>query len=165
MSYSDLGATRGISRSSAERLARRQRWPRQVGNDGFARVLVPVEWTSLTDASPDVMARRSDALAVLRVAVETLRGQLAQADKREGAHATAVAALREQLEVANARADRAEAGRGEAAEQLAELRVALDQARAGAQAARDRADALTRESEARKGRGLRARLMAAWRGE
>jgi len=33
---------RGIDRPSAIRIARRKRWPKQDGNDGTTRVLVPV---------------------------------------------------------------------------------------------------------------------------
>jgi len=42
MTYAELAAVRGISRGSAERLARRRQWPRQLGNDGAVRVLVPL---------------------------------------------------------------------------------------------------------------------------
>jgi predicted RNase H-like nuclease (RuvC/YqgF family) len=42
MTYAELGAVRGISALSAERLVRRHKWPRQTGNDGVVRVLVPL---------------------------------------------------------------------------------------------------------------------------
>ena len=42
MTYPELGKARGISAKSAERLAQRRRWPRQIGNDGMARVVVPI---------------------------------------------------------------------------------------------------------------------------
>jgi len=42
MTYAELAAVRGTSQPSAERLARRRGWPRQVGNDGVVRVLVPL---------------------------------------------------------------------------------------------------------------------------
>ena len=42
MTYAELAAVRGTSQSSAERLVRRRGWPRQVGNDGVVRVLVPL---------------------------------------------------------------------------------------------------------------------------
>jgi hypothetical protein len=41
MTYDEIAATRGIKRSGAVRLVQRQRWRRQAGNDGYARVLVP----------------------------------------------------------------------------------------------------------------------------
>jgi hypothetical protein len=42
MTYAELAAVRGISALSAERLVRRRHWPRQTGNDGIVRVLVPL---------------------------------------------------------------------------------------------------------------------------
>jgi hypothetical protein len=42
MTYAELAAVRGISALSAERLVRRKHWPRQAGNDGVVRVLVPL---------------------------------------------------------------------------------------------------------------------------
>ena len=42
MTYAELAAVRGISALSAERLVRRHQWPRQTGNDGVVRVLVPL---------------------------------------------------------------------------------------------------------------------------
>ena len=42
MTYDELAQARGISLGSARRLSRRHRWPRQVGNDGIARVTVPL---------------------------------------------------------------------------------------------------------------------------
>ena len=42
MTYAELATVRGISALSAERLVRRRNWPRQVGNDGVVRVLVPL---------------------------------------------------------------------------------------------------------------------------
>ena len=42
MTYAELAAVRGISPLSAQRLVRRKNWPRQVGNDGVVRVLVPL---------------------------------------------------------------------------------------------------------------------------
>ena len=42
MTYAELAAVRGISPASAVRLVRRKHWPRQTGNDGIVRVLVPV---------------------------------------------------------------------------------------------------------------------------
>jgi hypothetical protein len=41
LTYAELAAVRGISVLSAERLVRRRHWPRQLGNDGVVRVLVP----------------------------------------------------------------------------------------------------------------------------
>jgi len=53
MTYAELAAVRVISRLSAQRLVRRKNWPRQVGNDGVVRVLVP-----LTEARKVASTRR-----------------------------------------------------------------------------------------------------------
>jgi hypothetical protein len=42
MTYGELGRIRGIGRESAVKLAQRKRWRRIPGNDGIARVLVPL---------------------------------------------------------------------------------------------------------------------------
>ena len=42
MTYAELGQARGISTASATRLTFRRKWRRQKGNDGIARVEVPV---------------------------------------------------------------------------------------------------------------------------
>jgi hypothetical protein len=107
MTYAELAAVRGISVASAERLVRRRRWARQVGNDGVVRVLVPLaearkrKPTALADTAPDNPAdiRTSPQTSPLIAPdippiIRTLE--------------SAVAALREQLAAANARADRAE---------------------------------------------------------
>jgi len=43
MTYAELAAVRGTSQASAQLLVRRKHWPRQVGNDGVVRVLVPLD--------------------------------------------------------------------------------------------------------------------------
>ena len=97
MTYAELAAVRGTSQPSAERLARRRGWPRQVGNDGVVRVLVPltearnistsaasgvasVTLAASPPASPGQMTRDDRGL---RGAIQTLREQLAKADQRE----------------------------------------------------------------------------------
>src|SRR4051812_17342595 len=43
LTYPELAEALGITPASAKRLAQRRRWPKQPGNDGRARVIVPVE--------------------------------------------------------------------------------------------------------------------------
>jgi hypothetical protein len=45
MTYAELAVVRGISAASAERLARRRHWLRQLGNGGIVRVFVPLTET------------------------------------------------------------------------------------------------------------------------
>ena len=103
LTYTELGRLRGISRESAERLARRRKWKRTVGNDGQTRVAVPPDWATLVapDNPEDVRGRRVDPVPALRAAVEELREQ--------------GSALRDQLSREVARADR-EANRADKAE-------------------------------------------------
>src|SRR4051794_30019293 len=41
LTYAQLAEARGISKASAERLVRARKWPRILGNDGVAIVIVP----------------------------------------------------------------------------------------------------------------------------
>ena len=50
MTYDELAKALGIGGDSAPNLVRRKRWPRRPGNDGLARVGVPVE--HLTEHAP-----------------------------------------------------------------------------------------------------------------
>ena len=159
MTYAELGKARGISAKSAERLAQRRRWPRQIGNDGMARVLVPLGEDRVTPrhqgppSSPDVAARRGGTSApdigdVVRAAIRD-----------------AVTPLSAQLEHERARADRAEQEAAVLRTELLELRVSERVAEAAAAEAvelRRRLDeAATAERIAREeAAGLRAELDA-----
>ena len=119
---------------------------------------MPPAWTSLADDSPDITGRRTDALAVLRVTVETARQQ---ADL-----------LCEQLARADNRADKAEAQAQALAADLERamgdiraLQEATTRARAAALEAHDAAEELRRADAARRSLRLLARLRAAWRGK
>ena len=53
LSYEELGKIRGIGRPSAVKLAQREKWPRRLGIDWTARVLVPLEWLKLAKPLPE----------------------------------------------------------------------------------------------------------------
>lgn len=54
LTYRELADRLGIKLDSARRMARRKGWRRETGNDGTARVHVPVEYMSRpTDAPQD----------------------------------------------------------------------------------------------------------------
>jgi hypothetical protein len=117
LTYAELAAVRGISRASAERLARRKHWPRQVGNDGVTRVTVPLADAApsgprnvvdnppdhppnhpppdkadrATAATPDILAAIREVITPLAAALEYER---ARADRLEIALADATAAER-----------------------------------------------------------------------
>jgi hypothetical protein len=177
MTYAELGHARGINAASAKRLAFRRKWRRQAGNDGTARVAVPV------DEAARRPGRANDA---------------DDFDRLVGGLEAALATLREQLEHERGRADQAveaatrDAVRLEQAEvRIAELRAAADTAalvqdsletaltaeerarrRAEAEAAAERgarteaaaeAAALRQAEQDRREPGRVARLRAAWR--
>jgi hypothetical protein len=143
MTYAELGEARGISPKSAERLAQRRRWPRQVGNDGMARVLVPIGEDRVTPrrqgltSAPDVAPRRGMPSA-------PDIGDVVGAAIRE-------TPLREQLDIANQRADRAE-------QRADRERERASQAEAAERLARAEADGLHAELDARRQWGLSRRL-------
>ena len=192
MTYDELAALRGIKRIGAVRLVQRYKWRRQAGNDGRARVLVPhdalqpVRGTDAGSSAPMRVAPTSTGSGGGTDAATMLAGAMAALED-------AVSGLREQLDAANARVERVEADRSDErlradradaaltaerarADALRErldaregdlslVKTALDRTQAEARAAREHAEALQREDEARKARGLLARLRVALRGE
>jgi hypothetical protein len=51
MTKREFAAARRITLGSADRMIRRHGWPRQRGNDGRARILVPDRWTVPADTA------------------------------------------------------------------------------------------------------------------
>jgi len=117
MTYAELAAALRIGADSARNLVRRKRWPRQAGNDGMARIGVPVEHIA-EHAQPDAPADGATdapthspihptidiqaALDVLERHVERLERELAAAVAErdvERGRAAQVAALEAVLEV------------------------------------------------------------------
>lgn len=93
LTYAELGELLGITAASANKLARRKRWPRAKGNDGKTRVSVPDEaldrpqdspGASPPDSPPPNMVHELQArIAVLEVEVgaERRRADAAEADR------------------------------------------------------------------------------------
>ena len=146
LTYAELAAVRGISRASAERLVRRKHWPRQIGNDGVVRVLVPPE-----NATPESVGNSAhgssghpppktapdsapatipDIMAVIRDVVSPLTVQLGRERERV------------------VRAER----------KVDQLEVALADALAAERIAAGEAAALRAEADQRRGWSLRRRL-------
>lgn len=98
VTYAELAGILGIAVDSAKRLARRRRWQKQPGNDGLARVAVPVERLVRADVRADDRAAvsadvsedvpgddREDVRAVVRALeahIATLKDTLAKAEAR-----------------------------------------------------------------------------------
>jgi hypothetical protein len=52
LTYAELAEALGITPASANKTARRRRWPRHIGNDGRTRVTVPDEALVRQDSPP-----------------------------------------------------------------------------------------------------------------
>jgi len=116
MTYAELATVRGISALSAERLVRRRHWPRQTGNDGVVRILVPLTEARKVSgkrhvASPGHSPRTEpDIRGVIREVIREIAGAAPpdvrddiREDDRGAVRAleSAIEALREQLRIAN----------------------------------------------------------------
>jgi hypothetical protein len=125
LTYAELAEALRITPTSANKLARRRRWPRLMGNDGRARVAVPDEALVRQDVPPvsPMDSPPDNPVHVLQAQVARLEGELA--------------GVREALTEARARAAAAEA-RAEAAETRIENLLA-ELADRGAQHADERA--------------------------
>src|SRR4051794_19769781 len=49
VTYVELARARGITVAAARRLTQRHKWPKQIGNDGFTRVVVPMSMLAAWD--------------------------------------------------------------------------------------------------------------------
>src|SRR3954466_10631753 len=46
LTYAELAEARGVSLGAARRMVHRHKWPKQVGNDGLSRIVVPVSFVA-----------------------------------------------------------------------------------------------------------------------
>jgi len=94
-----MNTTRDIIRQRAQR----GRWPRQIGNDGLARIHPPEGWTNYAQTLNEQRDRRPGRATVEQVVhpclikalqehVESLKEQIAAAVMRDAQHAEALAA-------------------------------------------------------------------------
>jgi hypothetical protein len=152
ISLSELAGLLGISRASASKLARRNRWRSQTNNQGHVLMLVPADALMRPadkpqDSPRDSAADMSDGQATDITAVLDALGE---------AHARETAALREARDAAQALVNRT-------LTQLAEERARTEQAEQRAQAAivesvtlRERAAIAVQRTEAAERRAERA---------
>lgn len=104
LTYVELAQRLAIKPASAKRLAQRRKWKRVVGNDGIARVHVPLSSVPsdvpddvaddvIPDVSSPVTPNLSSRVAYLDGVIEGLRGQLeAEQQKAEAEQRRADAA-------------------------------------------------------------------------
>jgi hypothetical protein len=155
LSYSQIAALRGISRTSAERMVRRAKWRRQVDNQGVTKAAVPLAYVEPVRANPpDSQADNPPDFAAFEIALAAVRE----------AQAGEIAALRDQNVALQGQVDLLLKAQDGQTVLVAELKAERDQARAAAQAAQDAAEELRQEETARRARGRWARLWDAWRG-
>jgi hypothetical protein len=118
LTYGELGHIRGIGRESAVKLAQRKRWRRIPGNDGVARVLVPLDWLTPAkepsgerspQASPEHSPELPGIISAFDGAIAVLREQLDQANIRAVAAEARADRLEQAIATERSRADRAEA--------------------------------------------------------
>jgi DNA repair exonuclease SbcCD ATPase subunit len=111
LTYAEMAEALKITPASANKLARRKRWPRVPGNDGKARVSVPEDALVRRDSPQD------NLIKALEAHVETLKAQLSAAEARinkqaddliayDTAYAAGLAAERAKVEAARAKAER-----------------------------------------------------------
>jgi len=165
MTCAELARAKGISLTSARQLVRRHHWPKQVGNDGYVKVTVPLaalthvntqdrDTGSDRGTSPSDTASKSTMLKILETsdAVSGIGEAASETPSDRGSDAVSEALsratdlLREQLGIANDRAERAE-------RHIKELETSLAEERQRAEHRIDELQALLAE-ERRKIDGL-----------
>ncbi len=163
LTYADISRIRGIGRPSAVKLVQREGWERRPGNDGTARIFVPMEW--LKPARKEASREPSGEEFPWQDALVMLRDQLSAADRRAEAAEKRAEAAETRADAANKRADVATALADRLLVQVTEAERRVDQALTETQEARQEAAQLRQADAARRGQALWPRLKAAWRGE
>lgn len=159
MTYAELAEARSISLASATRMAFRRKWQRRPGNDGTARVAVPVAEIERAHGAraTDQDGRRNDISPDLSRTISTLE--------------VAVASLTKRAEATEERAERAEQARDAVQAELTTEREARARAEGRAEAtatelakAQERVREVEADAEAWWARSRWLRVRAAWRG-
>ena len=142
MTYAEIAFALGLpSAKAGESKARRSNWQRQIGNDGLARVAVPL---SVLDAPPPP---RRASVGPSKATLGTYEPQLAEALRRAAAEARAADAERQLAEMPTL-LEHLGAARGEAAA----LREAVRHEREARQAAEGRTDRAEQGRDAERAR-------------
>jgi len=81
LTYRELAARLGVKPESARKTAQRKRWKRIAGNDGMARVLVPVEALARPQDAPEDIPTDSHPTQELEGQIQILK-ELVAAERR-----------------------------------------------------------------------------------
>jgi hypothetical protein len=138
ISYAELAEIRGTDKTSALKLALRQKWPRRKDNHGTMHVCVPSEWLGSwgnrrSDNTPHDMPSSTPNGVDISRAINTLEVALAAADKRADQ-------AEKRADRAEIRAEQAETRENQAQQAIEMERNRADRAEAGREAAQTRAD-------------------------
>lgn len=113
LTYAEMAEALKITPASANRLARRKRWPRVKGNDGRTRVAVPEEALVRPDSPPVVPSDNPVHTQIARLEGELVGTREALAEAR-----TRASSAEARAEAAETRAERAVAAFAALAERL-----------------------------------------------
>jgi hypothetical protein len=148
LTYAELAEVLKITPASANKLARRRRWPRVPGNDGKARVSVPDDALVRRDSPPDSPqdspqdvpppSPPDNDIKALQARVEALQAELAGARGELGG-------VREALAEARARADAADTRAAEISADLVAEKARTEKAIQAFADLADRLDAFAAE--------------------
>src|SRR5215211_5663400 len=118
VTYAELAAARSVSVAAARRLTLRHRWPKQIGNDGLTRVVVPVAFVE--DAGKDIVPSLDETTiaAIAEATTVAMTDTLTDVVSVLPTLREVVTLLRAQLDPANVRADHAEECMRELQQQL-----------------------------------------------
>lgn len=84
LSYDELAERLGINRESARQLTLRKRWARRKGNDGRARVEVPLDALPASDSPSHDPAEDTDAIRALTRHIERLEQVIDKLEEQAG---------------------------------------------------------------------------------
>jgi len=156
LNYGELAEIRGIGRESAVKLAQRERWRRRPGNDGSARIFVPLDWLKparqarqdgSSGHSPEIPGEFSRAIKAFEAGLSIIR---------ERAEAESMA-LRMQAETAEGENRRL-------LTTIESLERERDQVRAEVLAERQARERAETTLQANRAGGRFGRVLRAWRG-
>jgi flagellar biosynthesis/type III secretory pathway protein FliH len=139
LTYAEIAEALRITPESANRLARRKRWPRMKGNDGRTRVAVPEEalvrpdsppanpGDSPSDSPPAASPDNPVHAQIARLDRELAHAQIARMEGELAGMREALAEARARASAAGARAEAAEARASEESAKTARAIAAFDQ--------------------------------------